>query len=372
MKSTEALKIEAGMAGIEFIGPYHGVMVKALYRCPHHGEIMQVPNKVQQGIGCQKCGREKQVASRRMDLGRVRSDAKRVGLEYLSGYSSLNNNALYRCRVHGDVRMHPSSVRRGSGCLRCSRIAAWDGRRKVKEPKVYKRPPVSDARCISEASDVGLVFVGPYRGMVVDTDYQCAKHGLVQMRPSSVRRGAGCRLCAGNVLKTEDALRSEAAKVGLVYIGPYAGDLQPAEYACEKHGRFMKAPGLVKSGKGCARCARYGFDPGKPSEFYIYRITSVIGPSFVGFGITSDPETRDRAHRRSFERNGLQGLKIASYQFSIGKDALDLERFIKSGSGLPTVRTKISGFICEAVDASAETDLVRAVEAWREKSLHGP
>jgi hypothetical protein len=169
---------QAEKVGIKFVGPYLGVMLKTEYLCPIHGEFLQTPNKVQQGLGCQKCGRQSQFASRRLSQAEIENDARAVGLAYVSGYQTLSAKATYVCPVHGVISMHPSAVRRGSLCGKCAG---------------YQK---SIDSIHAEARAVNLTLVGPYIGGKFKTEYYCEIHGNLSKTPESVRAGKGCPGCA--------------------------------------------------------------------------------------------------------------------------------------------------------------------------------
>lgn len=361
-KSVDVIIGEARAVGLEFIGPYAGVMGKSLYRCHAHGDIMQTANKVQQGIGCPKCGRARQFASRRSGAEKVRSAAERVGLTFVGPYVNGATQTAYECRVHGPIFMTPEVVARGSGCRRCSLIAAGLRRRIQKPSKVYKRHPVTEDRCCAEANAVGLRFLGPYSGMHVKARYECAEHGVLEMVPSSVRRGAGCRFCAGNVDKPQATLEAEACALGLKFIGPYRGDREKTAYECPTHGVLNKRPGDVRGGKGCAKCAKYGFKADRPAEFYVYSVTT-RDTSFIGFGITNDKKTRQRVHTATFLRIGAEAHKIASIWFEDGRVALDVELEIKRGDIIPLVQTDVPCFFREAAPMDCVEELLAYVNA---------
>ncbi|MFG1302720.1 hypothetical protein V5F34_01080 [Xanthobacter autotrophicus] len=361
-KSDDVLMADARVVGLEFIGPYAGVMGKSLYRCSAHGDIMQAANKVQQGIGCQKCGRLRQFASRRSGADKIRAAAGRVGLTFVGPYVNGATRTAYECAAHGQIFMTPEVVARGSGCRKCSMAAAGLRRRNPKPPKIYKRPPVTVDRCVSEANAVGLKFIGPYAGMCTKAQYECTVHGALEMVPSSVRRGAGCRFCAGNVDKSRTSLEAEASALGLKFVGPYLGDREKTTYECSSHGVLKKRPGDVHGGKGCAKCAKYGFKADKPAEFYAYRVVT-RDTEFIGFGITNDKKTRQRAHAATFSKIGAEAQKIVSIWFEDGRAAAEVELEIKRGDIVPLVQTDVSGFFREAAAPDCTEDLLAYVHA---------
>lgn len=363
MKSEHAINAEAANVGLTFVGPYRGVSTKTAYQCAAHGLIQQTPNKVQQGIGCQRCGRERQFASRRNAVSEISTDARAVGLEYVSGYTSVQRPAQYRCPVHGIIEMPPATIKRGCRCRRCAMAEVGAKRRKPK-PAPLREAKISVETLKSRACAVGLRYEGGYVRSHDQATYICEIHGEIRMRPAVVRRGGGCQKCAGNVAKPEEVLRREAEAVGLEFVGPYVTDRVPAQYRCARHGLVYKAPGDVKRGGSCRLCAQYGFDPIAPAKFYVYRVDRLMGGPFVGYGLTKDHKTRHAAHSAVFRRAKATGELIALFDLPTGRDAADLEMHIQREMAESHIRTTIRGFFTEAVHAGEEPKLLAIISEW--------
>lgn len=184
MKTLDDRKKEAALVNLKLVGKWAGVLVKTEYECPIHGVILQTPNKVQQGLGCQKCGRQSQFSKRRAVIDNVKSNALKVGLEYVSGYVNANKRAVYKCPVHGNITMFPSSIYRGATCKKCS---AKKGAEKNK---------LTENQVKLAAEKVGLEMTGEYKGLRVATTFKCPIHGETKKQPIGVVYGRGCQMCA--------------------------------------------------------------------------------------------------------------------------------------------------------------------------------
>lgn len=365
MSDIERRKQEAEAVGLTFIGPYQGVMTKVKYICPKHGEIFQTPNRVQQKIGCQKCGIERRAASKRLDLDTIRADAERVGIKYISEYISANRKAVYECPVHGLIKMRPTVVARGSSCRKCGNIKRGLKRRKPKIARIAKRTPkLSVDLLMKQAKAVGLIYADGYVPSHGTARYVCEEHGEIAMTPAVVRRGNGCRFCSNNVPKSEDQLRIEALKIGLQYIGPYTSDGVPTAYKCPQHGIIQKRPSDVKQGKHCAACAKYGFDPVAPATFYLYRVERVVEQSFIGYGLSKNYRARHIAHMATFRRANASASLIAKFELSSGRLAADLELHIQTALRPFHFDTNLDGFKEEAVAISEESRLLSVISDW--------
>lgn len=365
-RDASGLAAERAQAiGLEFIGPYLGVMVKTAYRCETHGEFLQTPNKVQQRLGCQKCGRVQQGVTRKLTTDRLEADACKAGLIFKGGFKTTQVDADYECPVHGPLRKPPASVATGRGCLECSRIASGLKRRKPKPPRVLLRQPkVSVEHLVDQAAAVGLQYADGYMPSSKLAKYVCEAHGEIEMYPAVVRRGGGCRFCAGNVPKTEAQLAAEAEEVGLRYVGPYEGDGVSTGYECPRHGAIKKLPSSVKAGSGCRYCARYGFDPVAPAVFYVYRVERIIEPSFIGYGLTKDHETRHAAHMAVFRTANASATLLATFDLASGRDAADLELHLRAVLKDAHIKTDLRGFRTEAVAVEAEHEVLSTIAEW--------
>ena len=208
------------------------------------------------------------------------------------------------------------------------------------------------------ARAVGLVYADEYKTSHEMARYTCHEHGEVMMLPTVVRRGSGCRFCAGNVIKDEAVLQAEAQAIGLEFVGPYRGDGKQTAYRCPTHGETQKYPGDVRDGKGCRHCAKYGPDMAAPATFYVWRVERIAEPSFIGYGITKDKETRYQAHRATFRNAGASAELIAEIECETGREAADLEARILKMLREYHIETKLRGFKTEAVEVSQEPALL--------------
>lgn len=366
-KASELARQRAAEIGLEFIGPYHGSMTKTAYLCQKHGEFLQTPNKVQQRLGCQKCGRIQQGVARKLTDERLAEDAANVGLIFNGGFRTTQVTADYVCPVHGPLRLRPASVVAGRGCQECGRIAGGLKRRKLQPsaPKASRKPPkVTLEQLKDQAAAVGLRYADVYVPSSKLAQYVCEAHGEIEMYPAVVRRGAGCRFCAGNAPKPEAQLTAEALQIGLRYIGPYKGDRSSTAYECPKHGVIQKAPGDVKSGRRCRHCVVTGLDTIAPAVFYVYRVERIIEPDFIGYGLSKRHGVRHTTHMATFRVARATGELIATYDLPSGRDAADLERHLQRVLSNVHIKTDLPGFKKEAIAVEAEPEVLSTIAEW--------
>lgn len=104
-----------------------------------------------------------------------------------------------------------------------------------------------------------------YKGMNIDIDIICNKHGIFHQRPGNHLQGKGCPYCNGGIKKTQEEViqdfrdihgdRYDYSKVN------YKNNSTKVCIVCHKkdkngneHGEFLQKPYSHKSGKGCPKC----------------------------------------------------------------------------------------------------------------------
>jgi hypothetical protein len=93
---------------------------------------------------------------------------------------------------------------------------------------------------------------------------------------------------------------------------------------CKEHGEFLITPDNHARGKGCSKCAKYGFDGSVPNYFYLQKLDD----NYIKFGITKHPP-EERMNKQSSSSIFTHEL-ILTKLFSNGEDALALEDKVKS------------------------------------------
>lgn len=149
---------------------------------------------------------------------------------------------------------------------------------------------------------------------------------------SHANHKSGCPKCGGSEQLTNDSF---AEKGNEVHPGKYAYDkvnyinnkTKVSIFCCTCNEYFDITPASFLFGRGCAKCAKYGFQPNKPAVLYVLEITHpVTNLVYYKIGITGDMETRMRMQRNS---TALLTQVIIHIDFSKGSDALAIETEVK-------------------------------------------
>ena len=104
-----------------------------------------------------------------------------------------------------------------------------------------------------------------YKGMNINIDIICNKHGVFHQRPGNHLQGKGCPYCNGGIKKTQDEVIQEFRNIhGNKYDyskTEYENDSTKICIECHKkdkygneHGEFWQRPNCHKNGKGCPKC----------------------------------------------------------------------------------------------------------------------
>ena len=94
-------------------------------------------------------------------------------------------------------------------------------------------------------------------------------------------------------------------------------------------------------------------------------MSSILGPTdFAGYGISNVLKNRLRKHKNNLHEKFYR-FRFGYYvSFENGKDALDLENFIKQHFPKKHVNTEIPGFKTEAIKGEYTQDFIRFVRRY--------
>ena len=96
--------------------------------CSIHGSFLISPTKHLAGGGCQQCGYIRLGNQKRKSNDQFIRDAQQIhGDCYLYDhlqYHKDNEKVLITCQIHGNFKITPSGLLRGSGCIRCNSRAS--------------------------------------------------------------------------------------------------------------------------------------------------------------------------------------------------------------------------------------------------------
>lgn len=210
------------------------------WQCEFGHSWSAIPASIQKGSWCPDCA-----GVRRLTLKEIQQVAESRGGSCLSGsYQNTATKLEWRCAAGHQWSATPLQIKKGHWCPFCARVARLT-LRELERIALQKR-----GECLS---DEYLNSSKPLR-------WKCAVGHEWLARPSSVKAGTWCPLCARNqTLKLEEMQEIAKQRGGECLSANYKNGRTPLLWVC-KQGHYWKAsPANVKSGtrrKGtwCAEC----------------------------------------------------------------------------------------------------------------------
>jgi len=136
----------------------------------------------------------------------------------------------------------------------------------------------------------GIRLIGDYVNNGTKTTFACDCGNIWDTTPGNVLRGTGCPVCSGCAPLTKDIVNQRLATAGRTtvrLIGDFTNTKIKATFACDCGNIWDAIPNSVLGGCGCPVCAKTGFNPGKPAEFYYASVDTECGESVFMIGITN-------------------------------------------------------------------------------------
>jgi len=200
-----------------------------LWRCEAGHEWSAIPASVQKGSWCPECA-----GLRRLTLEQMQHMAYSRGGSCLS--ESYRNNATklrWRCSGGHEWSATPLQIKKGHWCPFCARVA------RLTLHELQRIALQKAGECLS------LEYLNSSKPL----RWKCAVGHEWLARPSSVKAGSWCPLCAHNQeLKLEEMQEIAKQRGGQCLPATYKNGRTPLLWVCE-HGHYWKAsPANVKNG----------------------------------------------------------------------------------------------------------------------------
>ena len=227
--------------------------------CPKHGEFWQNPSAHLQGMGCKKCGNEKNGERNKLTTQRLITKAKEIhGNKY--DYSKVNfvdyeAKVCVICPEHGEFWITPHRLLSGYGCRKC----------RLKKRTKTTEQFIQDARKIH--GDKYDYSKADYKSVSKKICITCHKvelstgkeHGDFWMTPNAHLHGQNCPRCSGRYHISNEEYIARAQMVhGNKYdcsLCDYKGSNSRLKIICPKHGVFEVNADNHLAGNNCPKCA---------------------------------------------------------------------------------------------------------------------
>lgn len=234
---------------------YKNYSTKVGICCPKHGMFYQVPSSHLKGLGCPKCGKEKNIKTKEQFI----KDAINIhGNLYdysLVLYKDSKTKIKIKCTKCGNIfEQTPNSHLSGQNCPICAK-------EKIKEAVTYTQEEwINKANKIhNNKYDYSLVNYKNSNSKIIII---CPIHGKFEQKPVIHLQGCGCPECAkikqGPKRKTtEEFIQDAIKKHGNKYDYSktlYKNCKSKVIIICPKHGEFQMTPSSHLRGSGCPKC----------------------------------------------------------------------------------------------------------------------
>lgn len=278
--------------------------------CSIHGEFSQIAAYHLAGSGCPKCANN----IKRGTDDFINKARKIHGKEYdysCSVYVNNKTKLTILCVKHGAFLQTPSHHLAGVGCPTCK-----GGRLLDTDKFIMKAREVHGDRYSYDQSE--------YLSAKKKVKIKCNTHGVFYQIAQEHYNGAGCPKCDVSYKPNTSEFIKKARRVhGDKYdysLTRYTTCVDEIKIICKTHGLFNQRAADHIKGRGCRKCARYGFNTSK--DAYVYLLLDTDTSSAVKVGITNNVEKRIKQLKKStpFEFNVLDIIQVeGEWAFSVEK-----------------------------------------------------
>lgn len=280
---------------VEVLGEIINARTKVLTRCKICGhEWVVKPNHLKNGKGCPKCASKKR-GRKTHDQHVEEIAAVNPGVEVIGRITRVTDKVLTRCRTCGHTwEAVPKSLKRGEGCPKCA-----GNTRKTHAEHVAE----------IAAKNPNVKIIGQITGVKNKVLTRCRVCGHIwQARPCNLKEGAGCPECARRArAKSHKQHIAEIAKVnpGVKVLGKITHNKKEVLTRCRKCGyEWMITPNRLKNGRGCPRCAKYGFLRYDVGKLYIM-VDDLEAPTMIKIGVSINEKDRSKQVLKSAHKAGV-------------------------------------------------------------------
>ena len=294
---------------------------------------------------------------RKLTFEQASERIKQLGFDLLS-YNGARNKCLLLCGYgHEWNALYTNVANGGRGCPHCAKRAA------LTLEQVTER---------IEATGITLVKYGgrSYKS----STFRCPEGHEWNNSTNNILNGKqGCPHCAGRAKLSFEEASARISEIGYELI-KYGGTTHAkATFKCPVGHIFdAKFDNIIRRGKGCRLCTRFGFKPDAPAYVYVVIFNSYLSDgtlvgSFIKNGITNDYSRRKSKINNQTTNNVIHKImdEVVFY-FEKGSHAelvesMMLEAFIdKQYTGL--LGTSFDGKT-ELLDISVYDDVVAVMES---------
>lgn len=218
-------------------------------------------------------------------------------LEKIAGY---NDKVLCRCNVcNHEWRATPHSLKAGKGCPEC------------------KRTKIARAKQLSHNDHVAAIAsVNPFVEVLekiinVKQKIACRCNNCKNIwttTPNDLKNGHGCPKCAGVAKLSHEEQIAAIAKINpnVEVLGEITGNKTKVSCLCKICGsEWCVTPNDIKNGRGCPKCAKFGFLSHDYGKLYIM-VDDLEVPTMMKIGVSIKENERRNRVLKSAHKAGVR------------------------------------------------------------------
>jgi predicted nucleic acid-binding Zn-ribbon protein len=208
--------------------------------------------------------------------------------------------------------------------------------------KSSKSKTKTNEEYLQELNAKGIKYIPlqPYSGALTKIPHKCPENHVWDICPSKILIGKGCPSCSTNLKKTTDTYIDELVckNINIAPAEEYIDIKTSINHECLDCGYIWSAqPNKILSGRGCPKCANYGFKSNLPAILYYIKIER-FPECFYKIGITN------RSIVSRFDRDKDKQITVLlEKHFDKGSDAAKEEKEIIEK--YRALRQKVPGFL---------------------------
>lgn len=231
------------------------------------------------------------------------------GFSLNGSYVNNKTKVSVTCSNGHIVEISPSNFKKGRGCRYCSG--------KTKDFGAMSFYEVMEKSCEFKGH-------GKYVSASEKVEVTCKNDHVTTMTPTSIKRGIGCSVCAGNnPHKSKEDLLSLIHSIGYKVTSEYKGTHVNMGFICIVGHEFSMTPKNIKSGQRCSVCR------GNLQKMaYINSILDNGNAIAVKFGIATSADARLRS--LSANNKNVEIKRIGVWLFPSVEKCRKAEREVKS------------------------------------------
>lgn len=242
--------------------------------CPKHGCFEQRIQNHLQGKGCPKCGYEKSIKARKLNIDVIRLRLENLCANKLTynieEYKNTNAPITFVCNDCGkSFKRDLNSLMLNNSCPYCNgkpRNLKYDTTEFIEAAKKIHEDKYDYSKVIYEKTDKKVCVICHRKDIFGN------EHGEFWVTPHAHigKMHSGCPKCSRKYKKTTEEFIQEASFIHNDFYDysevKYVNAKTKVQIICPKHGKFLQTPNCHLNGEGCPICKQSRYE-GKIARF---------------------------------------------------------------------------------------------------------